>query len=217
MEELTVLILCAGISHRWGGTLKQLLPMAGESIIERQIRQVRARSEGDIRVVTHQPQIAQVANDLGVYIFSPEARNCICETFLSTRQLWGDRTLVLLGDVIFSWYAMDVLMGNHAEIVVFGNEWEIYALKFSRNLHARIEQTLRDEIKIGCDGVVGKMRHFYERYCGLPPTDPRSTEGKVLVWIQDYTNDVDTPEEYAEFQRRVVGWNKLNDTLERTI
>jgi hypothetical protein len=195
--------------------------VTGECIIERQIRQVRARSEGDIRVVTHQPQIAQVARDLDVDSFHPEARHCTCETFLSARQLWGDRTLVLLGDVIFSRYAMDVIADNQADLAVFGSIWEIYAVKFSRELHDRIVSVLEEQIAVSCGPAVGKMRQFYERYCDLPNIGhdnidvnhppPPDTEGKVMVWIQDYTNDVDTPEEYAEFQRRVVGWDRLDD------
>ena len=224
MEETAVLILCAGVSHRWNGTLKQLLLVAGESILQRQIRQIRQRSESDIWVITHQPEIAQVASDLGVDTFLPSARNCICQTLLSTGELWGNRTLVLLGDVIFSRYATDILWGNHAEIAVFGNLWEIYACAFDRSLHERIASVLEEQIAYQCDPARGKLRHFYERFCGLPQSgleagmdpnhpDPPDAEGKVMVWIQDYTNDMDTPEEYSEFRRRAVEWNRLDDLV----
>ncbi len=218
----TALILCAGISHRWDGTLKQLLPVAGERILERQIRQIRARFDADIRVVTHQPQIERVARDLDVDTFLPSARNCTCQTFLSTRGLWGDSTLIEIGDVIFSHNAMNILRGNHAEIAVFGNQHEIYACAFDRSLHERIASVLEEQIAYQCDPAKGKLRHFYERFCGLPisgleagmdPNHPDApdTEGRVMVWIQDRTNDMDTSHEYSEFLRRVVDPGYLDD------
>ncbi len=227
MEEFTVLILCAGESARWGAP-KQLLDIDGESILERQIRQAKFRSsrhykhhECDIRVVTHEPQIAQVAKDLDVDTFYPERRGCTCETLLSCRDLWGDTTMILLGDVIFSWYAMTLIFEYEAEMAIFGNESEIYAMLFGRSVHDRVEQILKEQIAHECDAATGKLRQLYERYCDPPRNDPNhppeyDAEKDVLVWLRDWTTDMDYLIEYENFKTEVIEPRRLNDTLERT-
>lgn len=227
MEEFTVLILCAGESARWGAP-KQLLDIAGESILERLIRQAKFRSsrhykhhERDIRVVTHEPQIAQVAKDLDVDTFYPERRGCTCETLLSCRDLWGDTTMILLGDVIFSWYAMTLIFEHEAEIAIFGNELEIYAMLFGRSVHDKIEQMLKEQIADECDAATGKLRHLYWRYCNPPPINPEfppkyDAEKDVLVWLRDWTTDMDYLVEYENFKAEVIKTDVLNDTIGRT-
>lgn len=222
--ELTVLILSAGKSRRWDGVLKQLLMIDGESILARQVRQVKARSECEITVVTHQPEIASIAYAEDVKAFDPDARGCTCESLLSARDLWGERTLVLLGDVVYSWYAMSVIFSNIEDAAFFGNEAEIYAVVFDKSEHKDIGQLLKQQIAYQCDEATGKLRQFYERYAALPAggleydllnPPPPEERGYILHWIRDYTKDFDFPIEYKNFQRLVIDRGMLNDTLTR--
>ena len=91
------LVLCAGDAVRMNGVTKQLLPIGKTTILGRILHQMY-RYEQSVIVVTHDPEIGALHNQ----VHNPENRATTCETLLSSSHLWDDRTIVLLGDVIYS-------------------------------------------------------------------------------------------------------------------
>lgn len=220
------LILAAGEQARWEMDrypfYKQLLDVGGETIIARIWRQCRARG-AEPCVITHSPELVQILS------FKPERHRWTVETLLATHELWQERTIVLLGDVVYSQAVMDrIFAPQEQELKVFGNEYEIYALsmRFQSNLViapvlfwiGNIKRALNYAIEHAESGTPGggKLRKFYQLYCGLDP-DSDEIENEVLdrVSLQDYTRDVDTRKDYIQLQNKVVKAGRLDDLGEK--
>jgi hypothetical protein len=211
-----VLILCAGEQTRWGDVYnpKQLVDVGGEPLLFRTIRQVRRWGQEPV-IVTHDERLRVSQRS-----FEPTGRRWTVETLFWTHPLWEDRTVVLLGDVIFTNDALDRIMACRAPLQIFGRKelrhrlvgryYEIFGLSFDRGEHQRIKDVLQRAI----DWVVGtgapnggKLRSFYELYCGLP-LDQYQHENEVFYPIEDWTEDIDAPEDYQQFKAMIVdrGW-----------
>lgn len=214
------LILAAGEQTRWEMDRypfhKQLLDVGGETIIGRIARQCLERNVEPV-IVTYSPMIKKSVTPLLTWLV-PERRRWTVETLLSTHVLWLERTIVLLGDVIYSRAVMDRIFTPHdQELKVFGNEYEIYALTINDwgNHHEHITDALTRAIRHAESGASGggKLRKFYQIYCGLDP-DSDEMESKVLDLVchkQDYTQDVDTRRDYITLQNKVVKAGLLDD------
>lgn len=191
------LVLCAGDAMRMGGVKKQLLPIGNRTILGRILHQLYKREQRTI-LITHDTEIA-LFHDL---VHSPKNRETTCDTLLSTVHLWGNRTIVLLGDVIYSGDIMDKIMNCHEPIKVFGNSAEIFALVFDKNFHEEIKLLLHK----GSKRFPGKLRCFFHAYCDFEPgrgvAEPLDNE--VFFRTHDWTRDVDSPHEYARTQLELV-------------
>jgi choline kinase len=109
-ESITALILCAGTGERWGdftGSPKQLAPINNESLLQRTVRLLKSRKIDSIHIISHDERLRLE----GCHFFRPENSRWTAETLSSTRELWTERTLILLGDVFFSEKAMDCITG----------------------------------------------------------------------------------------------------------
>ena len=196
-----VLILAAGKALRFNSTLKQLLPIGNELIVNRIIRQVEARNIFPL-LITHSQEIADAAN---IQICQkPKANRWTCETLLSTIEWWNKRVIILLGDVIYSKAVMDRIINCQDEIRVFGHEYEIFAISFTSLVKVEVILALSEAIRHAMAGGPGTLRKFYQAYCGLD-LDSDKMEDKILdrvCFIQDYTNDIDTQEDYDNFLKQ---------------
>lgn len=107
-RPLTVLILAAdGGYDGWEGDVpRQLVPIAGEPLLVRVIRELGERGQRTT-VVTDVPEIIATGYDY----FSPSQTDTIFHTLLSTRELWQGRVLVLLGDVFYTDEFYDLMFG----------------------------------------------------------------------------------------------------------
>jgi len=199
---MTVLIMAAGDAARYNSIEKQLLPIHGnETIIGRQIRQIE-RSGHDPIVVTHSPTIAAYAPT----VFMPHRRKTLCDSILSSRRWWRGETKILLGDVIFTRYGIDMVLATRPKqpVTVFGNEAELYAMSFMPSAYDQVARCLDIARHHRCSASVGKMRYFYKEYTGLPIYGG-DLEHQILSWLRDETNDIDSPEEY---KTTMALWNK---------
>lgn len=214
---LTVaLILAAGEQTRWEMDrhpfYKQLLDVGGETIVARIERQSLERDFWPKRVTCHKALEA-------LWSYVPKRHRWTVETLLSTHELWQGRTIILLGDVIYSQAVMDrTFAPQEQELKVFGNEYEIYALSMQFKNHppwsVDIIMALYTAIAHAESGAFGggKLRKFYQIYCGLDP-DSDAMENEVLdrVSLQDYTQDVDTKKDYIQLQNKIVKSGRLDD------
>jgi len=219
------LILAAGEQARWmGDGYKQLLRVGDETIMGRVVRQCRERSIVP-NIIVSCPDLywAGTKNmNAGWSIFDDLAQphRWTVETLLSTRALWQSRTIVLLGDTVYSKATMDrIFNAPDQPLCVFGNLVEIYALVM-RPTDQHLTDVLCESIAYAERMVTvddrkghGKLRKFYQRYCGLDVSGPTDIENKVLQWVDglDYTRDVDLPRDYDALLREVVQAGRLDD------
>lgn len=206
-QSTIALILAAGEARRMNGKLKQLLPMGNTTIIGRTLTQLKSCQQRTI-MVTHKSEIAACHHR----VHDPVKRDTVCDSLLSAAHLWDDRTIVLLGDVVYSNDTFNRIMDCRDRIRVFGNTAEIFAIVFSSKEHAKVRAALRKASK----HRLGKLRYFYRQYCGLP-VDMREMRGhppeaRVFYRIKDWTRDVDTPYHYKRLLAELVNTGRINDT-----
>jgi hypothetical protein len=211
----TCLILCAGKATRLQGAMKQLLPVPGprrECFLTRIIRQTRQRG-GLPQIVTNRGILHRLAHSADVSVINPGETDYTCETLSLTVHQWKERTIILLGDTIYSASVMDSIFTIDDPCSVWGNEWEIYAISFKKTVWldvlSAIDTVLANAALPLGDPGAGKLRRFYQAYCGIPfgsslEKEPRS----VLQYVHpglDYTRDVDTPEDWISFNMEIQG------------
>lgn len=192
------LVLCAGDAVRMNGVKKQLLSIGKTTILERILDQMYEFEQRTI-LVTHDQEIALLHDR----VYNPENRRTTCETLLSTSHLWDSRTIVLLGDVIYSGEIMGEIVNCHEPLKVFGNSAEIFAVVFD----AKIHNTMKLFLHKGSNLFPGKLRCFFHAYCDFEPgkgiAEPLDNN-EVFFRTHDWTRDVDSPYEYDRTQLELV-------------
>lgn len=195
--KTSVLIMAAGDGSRFGRypTAKQLLPIpGGDTVIGRIITQVKGYGYDPV-IVTHNPDIASVTTNA----FVPENRETLCNSIISSQSLWSERTIIILGDVIFTEHGMKQVFLVNRPVNVVGNEAEMYALTFHHTEEEFVLESLQAASKFTHGASKGKLRYFYKHYIGGPTTgEDREEDCKngVLTWLRDGTNDIDSTDEY---------------------
>jgi len=210
---MTSLILAAGEQARWekdhSVRFKQLLPVCGEPVLHRIVRQVSARAKIPF-IVTHRDELEYK----DALTYRPINRRWTCETMFSTIGLWRKRTTILLGDTAYSRTVMDRIYACQEPIRVFGNEYEIYAISFDQYSILTVAEYLIKAIRHAEDGGPGTLRMFYEALCHFQIGCGR-IESKLMdrvCYIQDYTKDLDTPNDYTNFLNKWERKGLVDDT-----
>ena len=160
-----------------------------------------------------QPLVSTVKDEikerLGVY-HVPSKHGTVCETLLSTQSLWQARTIVLLGDVVYSNSVFGEIMSCTDPIRVFGNTWEVFAISFDDTVRKKVVETLEESIAKGLD----KLRYFYKVYCGFDPycdeIEATPLEKVVFWYVHDWTCDIDEQYKYDNLRREVIDKGVLN-------
>ena len=121
--KLKVLIPCAGVSLRWNNHLglpKQLAPLPdkGATILGRTVRLLQEFGVEQIHVITHDEEIK--AGIQGVSILYPSSRKHLTDSILSAKSLWQGKTIVLLGDVVFSRRAVETILNDRNALRFYG-------------------------------------------------------------------------------------------------
>lgn len=155
-----ILILAQGDQHRMGELAipKQLLPVAGEPIIERTLRLLGGRTvsgqnaviEGNRWIICdtqRHPQWLRLAREGWADLQRlPEPGRCILEGIGQTCDLWTPtgRTFIVLGDVCWSAAALAAVVADRRPLLFAGSspvtpsEGEIYALAFDASMQAQV-------------------------------------------------------------------------------
>jgi len=192
--------MAASKHRRWINVAKQLLDAGNnETFLSRMVRQCRQRGLEDIVVITHTDDIREAALDLGVAVFETENRVYTCGGFISSRELWQDENIVLLGDVWYTKATFDAIATSKG-IKFFGNAVELFAFRFSKEHHEEIHQHLKDVLDVayvvGTPGS-GKIRPLQESF-----------PDKHFIRVHDLTQDIDTEGEYKNFMREKANEGK---------
>ena len=203
-----ILIMAAGENKRWGDDCKQLVDIAGEPLIMRTIRQLRAMLFNPI-VVTHNNEIKAVLDEEKVDMIEPLFRYWLVESILSTVHYWKGRMIILLGDVVWSDEALEKVLFDNRPVAVYGTHAELYALCWDATTIAMIP-TFRKVRKHAIQsrsraGSCGKLWNVYRALEGKSLDKHQLYyENNVFVPIEDWTIDIDLKPRYEKFIESVV-------------
>ena len=186
-------ILCAGSQKRFGShTPKQLMSIHGKPLLYRTIKQV----DNPIIVTNNQP-IIEFCEHHNIDYLVPENNKTVCNTLLSTQHLWLSKNIVLLGDVYYNETCLDQLYNYNKPLCVSGNGVEIFGLSFKP--HTKIIESL----EVASNHKLGKLWNFYRVYSGIPIDSHKRDNLGIYCIPNDYTDDIDTLEEYHKLKARV--------------
>ena len=199
---MIVLILCAGNQDRFNDDFarppqpKQLLPVHGVPLLNRTVQQVLYRGQTPV-VVTHDDSIAAVAQRAGAGCIMPRYRDKTCSTLWSTRGLWQERTVVLLGDVYYKQRCFNAVLGFDGKLAFFGDVDEIFGVSFTPH------RALDHAITRARHTKRGKLWELYRACEGLDLEEHVIRTNGIFHYVDDGTADVDTWEEYKALLRRI--------------
>lgn len=193
------IILAAGRATRFNGIKKQMLPIChDQTIVGRQVEQCRLLTDSKPTIMVSDLHNAkEYANQYKVNTMIAENHKTTCNTMLSSSSIWKDRTVVLLGDVIYSPKVINQIYDYTGDFSVFGNTWELFAVSFTN----KVWKQIKDALQKGSKYKLGKLRYMYKYYIGLEPNS-KETEGqppgKHFVYTHDWTRDIDMKQEYHD-------------------
>jgi hypothetical protein len=220
--SVKALILCAGSGKQWGeylGRPKQLIVIDNESLLDRMARLLRDHGVTDIDIVSNDDRL-RIA---GCGFFRPTRYRWTVQTLLSTRELWRERTLVLLGDVYYSEAAIRTIIRFKGNLRVFGRPGrssfthkrrEIFALSFDSSCTSDVVQSASVVLEHAMAGGMGKLTQLYRSLVGFPLERYDKYEREVFLTINDLTDDFDHPKQYDRFLRR-YRWATSTNSIER--
>lgn len=191
---MLILSLCTGKTDRWDlPGIKQLIDIKGEPLLKRTIRQFKEKGE-NILIVTDDDNLK-----IGDY-FVPKIKRCLCETLLSTKELWKDeeKIIVLMGDVLFSNFIIDKILKCDEDIKFFSNWEEIYAMVFRKSVFEKVIEKLIIAIEV--DIIKSNLWDFAQVYLGGERKDYAKLE---FEYIRDYTQDFDDSRDVKKYKRNI--------------
>lgn len=185
--------------------------LGDETLIRRQIRQVRTWGAEPIILTTNEILIAHLEKcDPPSQYYEPPYHHWLSETMLWSEPLWGKRVLFLLGDVLFSRQAIDHILNCQAPLAVFGDNAETFAFSFSDKKRGR--GILERVTKLAQKGVgYGKLWNIYRLLEGLPIDEHIIQEPGIFHRIDDWTTDIDTSEKYRWVQKNLLELQVVDD------
>lgn len=218
MESTTVIIPAQGKAARWKPSkriswtppvpYKQLLNIQGSPLIMRTIGQLRLNNLRSIVLIAPENMLRYISvNQLTIRNF-PTPRDSVLETILGTKDLWKERVFVILGDVLFSDSAIKAIVKTKEDAIIFGRTGpnpvsgkkasEIFAMSF---IQERAEQIIAQMSMLIRMKPKQKVWNLY-----------RATDFFKFKQINDYTDDIDSPEAHVNFWPQMLK-AALNDIV----
>jgi len=196
MDTISI-IMCDGLGIRWNNSdirYKQLIPLDDTTIITRTIYQLE-KYDTEILVIAPDDFKPYINNHrITTLGYRDNQERTLIDGIVRTRDFWKYRTNIILGDVIFSNRAIDLLfyymdyefiIGRTGRNKVTGKlAAELFALSFA-GFHA--ENVFQRMLKMS-----GKLWNYYYKF--HPP----------LFNPEDYTDDIDSPQAYDQFYQRML-------------
>lgn len=233
LAKVKIYILAQGQGSRWmvddgrnmsielPSEYKQLTPLGNETIITRTIRQIREALGGtitvDVELIAPGDFLGYPLNENINFRSFREPTGCILEGICKTKNEWsGHRVVFLLGDVIYSNRMIKEIMSNSDTISLFGRKeanpitnkcaGEIFAFGFdaAKEIQSYIWHQMR---KLWFHNNLNNAKlwtlyNFVDKEIPLHEID------------NDYTDDIDSPEEYAQFYEKLKEY-ALEDDVRR--
>jgi len=117
-----IFILCAGPLIKYNGTIRQLLDVGGEGILERMIRLIREECDDEIFIITNNKILENHVKKLkynNIIIFHPINEKFALESLYSSKEEWVDKNIFMYGDVVFSKHAIRKILNSDNKIYFF--------------------------------------------------------------------------------------------------
>lgn len=216
-----VFILCAGDGARWNdhlGIPKQLITFGNERLIDRTARLVSSHGNSDLCSVTQDSRIS-ITPYKSLFVSRTES---VTETILRTGTLWSDRNVFLLGDVFYSEHALALILQCERSLVFFGRPWpsafvkcghgEMFGLSFAADAAEFVQGLLASALSRRA-AAEASLWTLYQLAGGLPLRSSQYLP-ELLVPIDDYTNDIDTP---IDYRRRGRLYERISSRGERAM
>ena len=190
-DGLVVLVLCAGLLCDWeGNEPRQLRKFGNETVLNRIIRQVQEKGHEPI-IITGREDIKTATPDLVHY--EPAHSRTIAETWLYTRELWREQTIILLGDVIYGKSTAQKALEYRGTMKMIGSATaELFAFTFLADEH---DKTARVLYETNRDTTKGSPWEIYRHFCGKP-YNQGFKEAQVFQQAWDRTCDIDSQREW---------------------
>lgn len=205
-----MIVLASGQQLRWGGhDNKHLVPIHGEPLLLRTLRQVRRHCATRPVVVTHcQPTIDTINGVADVLTLPAETRRWATETALCSCPSWGDPTWLLLGDVYWTDEAIGRLFNISDDrppqyFISAGTKgWDEILGVWFRGAHGRLMTHVLYHAVLDAErGGRGKLWESYRSLCGFRLPKHR-LENEHRFPIDDESTDFDTWDECQSFVER---------------
>lgn len=221
---MRAIILAAGEASRWGnylGVPKHLVPVGGEPVLHRTVRLLREARPGlDIVIVARPedldrylvPGAMTVEADLDPARFD-------ADKFLSSRRYWNwqGETVLLYGDAFYTRDAIATILSTTPDdgfllfarfgpSAITGAKWaEPFAFRLRGEVHRRFEEAGDELIRQYRTRKLHRIGgwEFYASLTGADLSMPGEFAGHG-VWIDDWTEDFDYPQDFDEWARRMV-------------
>lgn len=226
-----VLILCAGRATRWSSSdvpssiadrPKQLVPVCGEPILHRTVRQVLERlPDADVAVVAPADEPVWRVPGARVAVADLDRRRKQADKFLSSRAEWSTegRTVLLLGDVFFTDEAMDTILGHDGDWRTFArlgasaltgcDHRELFAFSLGPEHLDAFEAAARRCLTIVARGLMGGWSGGWQVHAsmaGAPDNEvvaePFGDDRGNITNVDDWTDDFDYPADWHRWCHR---------------
>ena len=204
------IVLAAGSQSRFSDGIKELLEFGEEPLIVRTLRQIRDRGLHGL-AFTHKLEVQKLCSWILV-----EPSRWKIESVLSCRPMWGtDKTVIFLGDVIYSKDLMDKITKSDKPIEFFVKKkalpWggfvnELLAMSFTKESYLRAQEILEYVCEDASKDAreKGRLLTFCRAWSGIVPIKqtllPYGTP--PFTEIVDYSTDFDIDVEYDLFLER---------------
>jgi len=206
-ERTRVLLMCAGVGSRWAREEpKQFVDIDGEPLIERTLRLLGGQPL--VIVARHARFDAVATGKATVSTHHPASHETLLDSIYCTQLELGTatRTIVLLGDVLYTEACLELIFGLATDFAVVGDDMEIFGMTYTEVHHkalmALMEQLRKDAPIDGRPRTYyrGRIRQLYRLWNGIP--ENRHWWCGNYYHLEDGTQDFDTVEEYDAWLRR---------------
>ena len=209
------IIMCGGTYQQWS-TPRQLIRIRGEPIVARTIRLLRENGITDIAISSNNAMFEQFGvpvlrhennyNAAGFHNFT----GFWCDAFYPTE----DPACYIFGDVVFSPAAIRTIIETQTDDIEFfasrppfapeyTKPWaEPFSLKVVNQKH--LKQAIEDVRRFAAEGRFCRKPIAWELWQVIIGGDPKSINYDSYTAINDYTCDIDYPEDKAIFEKYIT-------------
>ena len=208
------IIMCGGIYQQWEEP-RQMIEIKGEPIVARTIRLLRENGVEDIAISSNNSEFEQFGVPVLQHANSYNAigynhfRGYWCDAFYPT----DEPTCYIFGDVVFSPEAIKTIVETETDDIEFfassppfapeyPKEWaEPFALKVTDTDH--LKQAIREVKRLDAEERFGRKPIMWELWQVIKGTRLNWIDFKNYTAINDYTCDIDYPDDVWLFERLI--------------
>lgn len=199
---MTAILLCAGDGTRWKGPYpKQMLQVNGRYLIQRTAATAWRKTDDLFIMAKVADWKMECFDGWEPVLIDPKERRDITLTLHSSIPFWKGHITVLLGDVLYSDWAIEELFTPRDVPYFLGTGSEIFGLSFPESCHDRVISALC--ICGGC-GAEAHLCHLWRVLTGLPihehwKTPPTAAQFFHYQPVGDITRDFDHYKDYEKW------------------